>query len=1115
MKRREFIKLTAVASAATLLGCEEKREPVQSDAGDAAADTGPDLPRRSELMKLDGLTSIHDHLDSERAAEMMLEAMDRTGIARMNLLGCYKSVLHSHKEPDWDSKSDNNDLLLRLIEKHPERFTAFVLMDGLEPDPVAVLKDYLSRGAHGVKMYNGVYKGHRAMGIDDARLVPLFRFCELHGVPVLIHVDPPRLAEFFSTVRDYPALPWICPHLLVRTGPTRIEQLAVILRRYPNLCTDMSFGFEGWMHANLKRLSETRNRAREIFIRHADQIMFGTDIVFALNRSHRTVDWATNSYTEYRKLLEFDRFHHRVVAGKRVYEDDIDGLALPEDVLQKIYVENPRRFLDRPRPGFDRDDLDTVHRALPQGARLDPQGDSALLAVAAVATLSEIDGIGGSAKRQAKRVATTRDLAHVAAETLGVDRATLEIEADADALRDLAAGDPDAVAILPLAEMDPRLRALPLEGVDPCLPGISRCATAGEATRNAYFGEYPLLIPLAIDADDDATRFDPHEIRTVAMTGTSLLGDGMISEPPAASARTITEEIAALFQSVDVAHVSIENPLTDPCEQDLKRWRFCFEEDQLEALDYLNVDVIELTGNHLLDRGQSALKKTLKAYRGRGIPYYGGGENLKRALAPTTVTIRGLKFGFVGVNRLYDERRSVARDRAGALVPTGDRFERVLSETKAASDVMLLTYQGGYEFSPTPYDDMLRFAHRAIDAGASGAFGTHAHLPMGIEVYRDGFVGYGLGNLLFRHPRTVSPKNMLTECGIVALMSFYGDELLQTSLAIVRYDGPAIRPVDAREKSRALARVRGATRPSLRPRRSIPELTDASVEIEGRKSTGRIWLSHVRVGVTDMLITLDPEAAKAAGSAESALRSLGEVRENWAKRGTAGLRLAVPLLPGWTLPKGEFDAIRISVGDQGFEDLVAEASKAGVPLQIKLTAESDLERIAGCLAKGIDVPLIVAGLPVVFRERSRLATLLGAHRRLYIDTSASTHRAFEAWFDDIEADIAGWRGFFERHADRILAGSGTSTAVKRLGTDHQPRFLKCLHVALDEPEFQLPVFSAGHRGEWGGYSYRKEQKRKGLDLPPEVADEILFGNYARLFPARPVHKGNNTSAQSR
>ncbi len=56
------------------------------------------------------------------------------------------------------------------------------------------------------------------------------------------------------------------------------------------------------------------------------------------------------------------------------------------------------------------------------------------------------------------------------------------------------------LAQLARTELDPRLKPLALDGVNPALPGISRCAAAGEATRAAYFGDYPLLLPMKLEA---------------------------------------------------------------------------------------------------------------------------------------------------------------------------------------------------------------------------------------------------------------------------------------------------------------------------------------------------------------------------------------------------------------------------------------------------------------------------------------------------------------------------------------------------------------------------------------------------------------------------------------
>ncbi len=1044
-------------------------------------------------MSLPGITSIHEHVDSAEAIEILLEAMDRTGVARVNLVGAYASLLHGKKTPDWDSARALNDLVLQAAADRPERFTAFVLIDGREPDPVAALCGYLERGAKGIKTYNGVGGSHQAMPLDDPRLGPLWRFCDLHGVPVLVHVDPSQRQRFLGLVRDHPHVPWICPHLLVLTRPEDLDELAWTLRRHPGLSTDICFGFESWMNKSLERLSQGATRLREIVQAHADQVLFGTDMVVATNRPHRTPDWAANTITEYRKLLEWPRFHHDVRSHRAHYEGDLAGLELPVETLQKLYVTNAARLLDRPPPRWQDDNLDRVLVSLPPKGRLDPAGTWRLLTVAAVGMLSPTEAFTPG---KHPRIYTLRSLEQAVARTLG--RSVLAL-ADAAAVQEQLLADPLAVGVLPLSDTGPGLRLLPVEGVHPLSGLVARCATRGEATQSAAWGEgTSLLLPVsAPDSADPEHRFDPHEVRSVLLTGTSLLGEGMADEGGGKPA-TLVEDIATVTQAADVTHLSVENLLRESCQQDLKKWRFCYDAPWLEALDRLGVDVVDLTGNHLLDWKQADQLRTIEAYRERDLAIFGGGEDLERAMAPAVVTIRGLRIGFTGINRLNTASVGAAPGRPGPLLAVQDQEEKALAQAALASDVFFATYQGGYEFSADPWPDMVRYAERAVAAGALGVAGVHAHAPMGVEVRGPALVAYGLGNFLFHHPVSTIPRRGITETGVLLRTTLYGRRVVATTLLPIHHGGERVIALPRSRGKAVLDRVQRGSQEALAPERVLPELVDANVQLSKPADAKKLWRVAVRLGLTSVVVGLTRKAALAAASPQAALDLVSEAQKTWAARGGGKFWTALPLLPGWEVPSEGFDWLRIWLEDTDRSRL-QQASASGQPLQVIPGPDQEIEEIEALIA-GLGGPVVLSGLPRFHAQTGALAALLKRQPRLYLDTAPPTWQAAEAWFASMETRPEDWRQFFTQHAGRILLASGVVGSGRELGWHQQPRFLRAVRWSLERAHYHQPQLDQGHQGEWGSYDDQQEPTRAGLDLGAEVVDKVAWQALRELIP---------------
>ena len=1090
MKRRKFLQWSLAASIPPFIkGC-----------GNGTPD-GTDKSGRRKLESIPGIFSIHEHIDSEKAAKMLIAAMDKTGIAKTNLLGCYESLMHGRRIADFDGAEQNNDLLMRVIKKYPDRLTAFVLLNGLEEDPVETLKGYLDQGALGVKMYNGTGNKYRNMPMTDPRLKPLFEYCDLHGIPVLIHVDPVNLDEYLDVVRDYPSIVWICPHLFVQTSPKTVFRLSQILRKFPNIYTDMSFGFEGWMHANLMQMSQSRDRIREIFIEHVDQMLFGTDVVCALNSPHRTVDWAANSFFEYRKFLEFESFHHRVVTGNRTFEGEVKGLYLPKDVLQKIYVENPKRIIERPKVATDGDDLNTVFHALPDEATLSDTGPYSLVTAAAVSALSKKDAPLSKLDDAGNAVATLGSLAEPIAQKLQIPVGDLALFNDAESLRKHVVDHDDVVGIFPLSDLSTGLKTLEVKGTDVTKPQISRCAQTRKADKASYFKDYPLLLSFAAPDTPsiETCRFVPHNIRTVILTGGSLLGKGML-ETPAVTPKAAVDAISKETQAADVMHLSIENNVRDGCVQDLKRWRFCYSPNWLEALDHLGADVIELTGNHLPDYNDKILLQTLKNYRRHRYPYFGGGKNLSDALKPVVINIRGMKLGFCGINHLNPTKSVAANNKPGPL--SSDHFQEVIEETAAQSDRFFFTYQGGYEFSPFPWNDMIRLSNLAVEAGAVGVIGTHAHMPMGVEVNQNSLVAYGLGNFLFRHPGSAIPNRKESAQAIVIRHTLYGDKLIQADVIPVVQDNGALSFAKGKIREQIRNRVREASNPGLGPRIPMPTYADANVELDTNKGVHGIFDVQRKLGLSGIIFSMTEKQAQETQSPAALLKILSEVANEKNYMAAGGIKIAFPLLPDRQLPEDDFDAVRIFASDdsKSMTESIRIAAGAGKPIQLKCKNDNILGVLPSLLSISGKISVILSGLSLFTDSLPTLSATMASHPQLYVDMSASRETDFTRYFSLLEEEPELLSQFFKKYSERILLATGTSSEIKRLSWTAQPRLLRALHESLLYDTFRLPDIRLGNKGEWGGYRYIDEPKKIGLGLDAKTVIAIAGGNFHRLFP---------------
>jgi predicted TIM-barrel fold metal-dependent hydrolase len=239
----------------------------------------------------------------------------------------------------------------------------------------ARLRDSAARGARGRKVWKLL--GLRArdpdgrlVPVDDHRLDPLWSAAAELDLPAVIHVaDPIAFFEPLDTANerweelqahpdwhfwptrpaDAPDAPGFPPfdeilaafgRLVARhPGTTFVgahvgcaaEDLGLVgrlLDANPNLSIDIA--------ARIGELGRQPYSARAFFLRHADRILFGTDM--GPDPAHYAI--------HYRFLETFDEsfdYGTDPVPGQGRWQ--IHGIGLPDDVLRKVYRDNARRTL--------------------------------------------------------------------------------------------------------------------------------------------------------------------------------------------------------------------------------------------------------------------------------------------------------------------------------------------------------------------------------------------------------------------------------------------------------------------------------------------------------------------------------------------------------------------------------------------------------------------------------------------------------------------------------------------------------------------------------------------------------------------------------------------------
>ncbi len=392
---------------------------------------------------------------------------------------------------------------------------------------------------------------------------------------------------------------------------------------------------------------------------------------------------------------------------------------------------------------------------------------------------------------QAQDLGVPRGYREAAQELL--DGSDLEGFDSADAVIDHVSRTPGAMGLVPWDEVDPRVKALAVEG-EPLLE-----AGAGN------LGNYPL-------SQDGATGPDPDGLRRLVVGGDIVLDRGqnymviqqgmgldfpldggyaaITSRVPESSIYSETGiihqftaerrggagEVREYLHSADLTLANFENPVIDAAVYHPNATTFTGEPELLPILDQAGIDGVTLGNNHILDAGVAGLRETRVHLERAGISYAGAGMDLAEAREPMIFELGETKVGVLSYQGVpYYDWAWATRTAPGTAPLVESVMREDIERLRPEVDLLMVMPHWGKEYMATPEPDQVKLARAAIDAGADLLIGGHAHWPKGIEMYKGKPIYYGVGNFLLDQSWSEE-----TSTGIFAEVTLYEDRVIQT-----------------------------------------------------------------------------------------------------------------------------------------------------------------------------------------------------------------------------------------------------------------------------------------------------------------------------------------------
>ncbi len=247
--------------------------------------------------------------------------------------------------------------------------------------------------------------------------------------------------------------------------------------------------------------------------------------------------------------------------------------------------------------------------------------------------------------------------------------------------------------------------------------------------------------------------YSDNVIKIIAV-GDTMIGSKENKIPTKQQFDSFVETMKNFTKDVHIVFANLEGAIVDQDDKPIKcnvynRGKTCFEfgipRENILYLKQAGFNVFGLNNNHILDYGFSVYQKGLKYLNEIGIRYSGlVGDIAYFHINSKKIAL--IAFGFSSDPRFYS-------------VLNIEKASQIIRDLKSSNDIVIVSAHIGAEgdkskrtrnemeyFLGTKRGNPVAFARAMIDSGADIFIGHGPHLPRAIELYKNKFIAYSLGN---------------------------------------------------------------------------------------------------------------------------------------------------------------------------------------------------------------------------------------------------------------------------------------------------------------------------------------------------------------------------------
>lgn len=268
------------------------------------------------------------------------------------------------------------------------------------------------------------------------------------------------------------------------------------------------------------------------------------------------------------------------------------------------------------------------------------------------------------------------------------------------------------------------------------------------------------------ESDAQTTNQNINNIKIIGV-GDIMLGTNFPNNSylPPNDGRNILKNVEHILKNADITFGNLEGVFltqdgnVKTCDDPKVCYSFKMPDHYVRNLELAGFDILSIANNHIGDFGKIGIENTINVLNLAGINYAG------LNFCPFTIFEKnGIKYGFT----------AFAPNPETLSINDYEQMERIVPHLDSICDIVIVSFHGGAEgktkrnltfeneiFLEENRGNPNKFARAAIDAGADIIFGHGPHVTRAIDIYKEKFIAYSLGNFA-----TYGRFNISGVCGV-------------------------------------------------------------------------------------------------------------------------------------------------------------------------------------------------------------------------------------------------------------------------------------------------------------------------------------------------------------